>query len=206
MRICLMNGRSSLMKIIWLAGIMHGKTGKEDLRTSRQAWCLPGEPEWDVYLQRNLRRKAETLGLDPEVSLDGVSWVGPKRSFAVSGARGVGGFPRRLGADRDLLPLRLGLAGLGAGREAGAAQCDAGGKDEMLHRDSWKRQPGCDPGRGAWVPGIFARRALSPLTPADGGGRAGCAGGRAQPGCRSAWWRASRDPAASAAHAGRRRD
>ncbi|GAB3277089.1 hypothetical protein GCM10027589_02840 [Actinocorallia lasiicapitis] len=60
-------------------------------RTRRQAWCLPGEPEWDVYMQRNLRRKAETLGLDPEVSLEGVTWVGPKRSFAVSGTGGGGG-------------------------------------------------------------------------------------------------------------------
>ncbi|WP_406341912.1 CRISPR-associated endoribonuclease Cas6 [Streptomyces sp. NBC_01578] len=57
----------------------------------RQAWCLPGEPEWDVYVQGNLRRKAETLGLDPDVMLEGVGWVGPKRSFAVAGTVGVGG-------------------------------------------------------------------------------------------------------------------
>ncbi|MFC4035130.1 CRISPR-associated endoribonuclease Cas6 [Streptomyces polygonati] len=60
-------------------------------RVGRQAWCLPGEPEWDVYVQGNLRRKAETLGLDPDVTLEGVGWVGPKRSFAVAGAGGAGG-------------------------------------------------------------------------------------------------------------------
>jgi CRISPR-associated endoribonuclease Cas6 len=54
-------------------------------------WRLPGEPEWDVYVQNNLRRKAETLGLDPEVTLERVNWVGPKRSFAVGGVTGGGG-------------------------------------------------------------------------------------------------------------------
>jgi CRISPR-associated endoribonuclease Cas6 len=54
-------------------------------------WRLPGEPEWDVYVQNNLRRKAETLGLDAEVTLERVGWTGPKRSFAVAGAAGGGG-------------------------------------------------------------------------------------------------------------------
>ena len=58
------------------------------VRTRRQAWCLPGEPEWDVYMQGNLRRKAETLGVDSDVTLEAVGWVGPKRSFAVGSARG----------------------------------------------------------------------------------------------------------------------
>ncbi|WP_399094178.1 CRISPR-associated endoribonuclease Cas6 [Streptomyces sp. BBFR2] len=49
----------------------------------REAWLLPGEPEWPAYMQGNLRRKAETLGLDAGVELESVSWVGPKRSFAV---------------------------------------------------------------------------------------------------------------------------
>jgi CRISPR-associated endoribonuclease Cas6 len=60
-------------------------------RTRRQAWCLPGEPEWDVYMQGNVRRKAETLGLDANVTLEAVRWVGPKRSFKVAGATGPGG-------------------------------------------------------------------------------------------------------------------
>ena len=58
------------------------------VRTRRQAWCLPGEPEWDAYMQSNLRRKAVTLGLDPEVTLENVGWVGPKRSFNVGGRAG----------------------------------------------------------------------------------------------------------------------
>ncbi|WP_344443105.1 CRISPR-associated endoribonuclease Cas6 [Kitasatospora nipponensis] len=56
---------------------------EEGERTTRQAWLLPTEPEWPAYFQGNLRRKAETLGLDPEVSLESVTWIGPKRSFAV---------------------------------------------------------------------------------------------------------------------------
>ncbi len=55
----------------------------EGVRGPRQAWVLPAELEWAGYFQGNLRRKAETLGLDAKVSLESVSWVGPKRSFAV---------------------------------------------------------------------------------------------------------------------------
>jgi CRISPR-associated endoribonuclease Cas6 len=58
-------------------------------RTTRQAWLLPADPEFPLCFERNLRRKAETLGLDPEVSLTGVSWIGAKRSFTV----GRGGKP-----------------------------------------------------------------------------------------------------------------
>ncbi|MEW2350594.1 CRISPR-associated endoribonuclease Cas6 [Streptomyces sp. NPDC006684] len=54
-------------------------------------WRLPGEPEWDVQIQGNLRRKAQSLGLDPEVTLERVNWVGPKKSFAVTGVSGRGG-------------------------------------------------------------------------------------------------------------------
>ncbi|GAA0544033.1 CRISPR-associated endoribonuclease Cas6 [Actinomadura livida] len=70
--------------------VMKG-TGRDEsgVRTRREAWCLPGEPEWDAYVQGNLRRKAVTMGLDPEVTLESVGWVGPKRSFSVgSGAGG----------------------------------------------------------------------------------------------------------------------
>lgn len=72
--------------------VMKGSGRDESgVRTRRQAWCLPGEPGWDVYMQGNLRRKAETMGLDPDVTLEAVGWVGPKRSFAVAGAGGVRG-------------------------------------------------------------------------------------------------------------------
>jgi CRISPR-associated endoribonuclease Cas6 len=44
---------------------------------------MPTDPEFPVYLTGNLRRKAETLGLDPEVALERITWIGTKRSFAV---------------------------------------------------------------------------------------------------------------------------
>jgi CRISPR-associated endoribonuclease Cas6 len=66
--------------------VMKG-SGRDDggVRRTRQAWVLPAEPEFPAYFAGNLRRKAETLGLDPDVELEAISWVGPKRSFAVSG-------------------------------------------------------------------------------------------------------------------------
>lgn len=59
-----------------------GRDG-EGTRTKREAWVLPTEPEWPAYMQGNLRRKAETLGLDTGVELEGVTWIGRKRSFHV---------------------------------------------------------------------------------------------------------------------------
>ena len=71
--------------------VMKGSGRDENgTRTTRQAWLLPGEPEFDVYFARNLRRKAETLGVDPEVLLERITWVGAKRSFAVSDGWKVG--------------------------------------------------------------------------------------------------------------------
>jgi CRISPR-associated endoribonuclease Cas6 len=61
-----------------------GRDG-EGSRVTRQAWLLPAEPEFPQYFVGNLRRKAETLGLDPGIDLDAITWIGPKRSFAVSG-------------------------------------------------------------------------------------------------------------------------
>ncbi len=65
--------------------VMKG-SGRDDggVRRTRQAWVLPTEPEFAEYFVGNLRRKARTLGLDPDVELDAITWVGPKRSFAVS--------------------------------------------------------------------------------------------------------------------------
>ncbi|TDE29995.1 CRISPR-associated protein Cas6 [Actinomadura sp. 6K520] len=69
--------------------VMKGSGRDESgVRTRRQAWCLPGEAEWDAYMQANLWRKAVTLGLDPEVTLESVGWVGPKRSFKVGSKAG----------------------------------------------------------------------------------------------------------------------
>lgn len=57
--------------------------GEDGVRTTRQDWLLPAEPEWAGYFQGNLRRKAESLGCDPGVSLESVTWIGPKRGFRV---------------------------------------------------------------------------------------------------------------------------
>ncbi len=60
-------------------------SGRDDdgRRTARQVWVLPTEPEFHAYFENNLRRKAETLGMAPDVVLEQIAWVGPKRSFAV---------------------------------------------------------------------------------------------------------------------------
>lgn len=52
-------------------------------RVTRQAWLLPTEATFDAYFAQNLRRKMETLGLAARVSLEALTWVGPKRSFSV---------------------------------------------------------------------------------------------------------------------------
>ncbi|PKW18797.1 CRISPR-associated endoribonuclease Cas6 [Saccharopolyspora spinosa] len=72
--------------------VVKGPPGRDDdgKRVRSQRWLLPGEPEWDVYFVQNLRRKAETLGLDPAVELESVTRVGPKRSFAVGAGAKVG--------------------------------------------------------------------------------------------------------------------
>lgn len=62
----------------------------EGQRTTRQAWLLPADSEFPVYFTGNLRRKAETLGVDPEVSLERITWIGAKRSFAVGDGLKVG--------------------------------------------------------------------------------------------------------------------
>ena len=59
-------------------------------RVTRQAWLLPTDSEFPVYFTGNLRRKAETLGLDPEVSLERITWIGAKRAFAVGDGLKVG--------------------------------------------------------------------------------------------------------------------
>lgn len=90
--------------------VMKG-SGRDDsgVRTTRQAWVLPGEPEFPAYFENNLRRKAETLGLEPDVTLEQVTWIGPKRSFAVGDGKKPGapveaelsGSPQVLAAIRD---------------------------------------------------------------------------------------------------------
>ncbi|GAA3357823.1 CRISPR-associated endoribonuclease Cas6 [Saccharopolyspora gregorii] len=55
-----------------------------------QRWILPGEPEWEVYFLRNLRRKAEALDLDSDVELDGILRAGPRQSYAVGQGAKIG--------------------------------------------------------------------------------------------------------------------
>lgn len=59
-------------------------------RTTRQAWLLPGEPEFAGYLAQNLRHKAESLGLEPDVALEQIMWVGAKRSIDVEKGKKIG--------------------------------------------------------------------------------------------------------------------
>ncbi|MFI5781161.1 CRISPR-associated endoribonuclease Cas6 [Nocardia sp. NPDC051570] len=90
--------------------VMKG-SGRDDggERSTRQAWVLPTEPEFHHYFEQNLRRKAESLDLAPDVSLEQISWVGPKRSFAVGDGLKLGasveaelkGNPLVLNAIRD---------------------------------------------------------------------------------------------------------
>ena len=84
-------------------------------RVNRQAWVLPAEPEFPQYFVGNLRRKAETLGLNPDIDLDAITWIGPKRSFAVFGwprARSAG---RGRTARRTVTLQARSVVGPGAG-------------------------------------------------------------------------------------------
>ena len=79
-------------------------------RVSRQAWVLPGEPEWDVYFAGNLRRKAETLGLDAGVVLESIGRIGPKRSFVTGGSGPSSGRVRHVGKKVGA-PVTVGVSG-----------------------------------------------------------------------------------------------
>lgn len=63
-----------------MKGSGHNEHGE---RTTRQAWVLPTEPEFAAYFESNLRRKALTVGVDSDVTVEAITWVGPKRSFSV---------------------------------------------------------------------------------------------------------------------------
>jgi CRISPR-associated endoribonuclease Cas6 len=76
-------GRARLRTLTPVVMKGSGRDG-DGVRRTRQAWLLPTDPEFAAYFIRNLRRKADTLGLDSGVELDAITWVGPKRSFAVS--------------------------------------------------------------------------------------------------------------------------
>ncbi|MEV7006631.1 CRISPR-associated endoribonuclease Cas6 [Streptosporangium sp. NPDC051022] len=104
--------------------------GASGVRETRQDWLLPGEPGWDLAFERNLQRKAETMGLDPDVTLERVTWIGPKRSFAVAGSTGAGGSKPgacvkvEVRADPEILQA-LWSWGLGQSNSAGFGWVDA---------------------------------------------------------------------------------
>lgn len=58
------------------------KAPRSDL-SDRRGWVLPSEPGFQERLQRDLRQKAETLGYAPEIDLEAITWIGPRRSFSV---------------------------------------------------------------------------------------------------------------------------
>lgn len=49
-----------------------------------------GESDWETYFVNNLRRKAETLDLDPDVKLEMLARVGRKRSLAAGRGAKIG--------------------------------------------------------------------------------------------------------------------
>jgi len=55
----------------------------------------PDDPGFPVALERNLNRRAETFGHAPDITLEAITWVGPRRSFRVTGK---GHFGQRRGA------------------------------------------------------------------------------------------------------------
>lgn len=59
--------------------------GEDGERTTRQAWLFPQDAEYLPYMTQNLRRKAETLGLDTDVTVERVLWAGTVTKFFVKG-------------------------------------------------------------------------------------------------------------------------
>lgn len=99
-------------------------------RTTRQAWLLPTDAEFPAYLDRNLRRKMETLDLSAKVALERLTWVGAKRSFSVG--KGLKpGAPIEVELRGDPEGLRaIWSWGLGQANSAGFGWVDAGGEIE----------------------------------------------------------------------------
>lgn len=103
--------------------VMKG-SGRDDegRRERREAWVLPTEPEFPTYFEENLRRKARTLGLDPDVSVEAITWMGPKRSFAVgSGLKPGAAVEARLVGEPETLRA-VWSWGLGQANSAGFGQ------------------------------------------------------------------------------------
>ncbi|MEU6904411.1 CRISPR-associated endoribonuclease Cas6 [Streptomyces coeruleorubidus] len=78
------NGRSLLRTAnpLHLSEYEHPKPGGE--HTPVRA-LLPEDPAYPVALERNLNRRAETFGHTPDITIQAITWVGPRRSFRVTG-------------------------------------------------------------------------------------------------------------------------
>lgn len=88
-------------------------------RPTREGWLLPNEPGFSENFVRNLTRKAETLGFDPDIQLTSILGVGPKRSFSVGrGAKPGATIDVELQGDSDVLRA-LWSWGLGQSNSAG---------------------------------------------------------------------------------------
>ncbi|WP_233870591.1 CRISPR-associated endoribonuclease Cas6 [Streptomyces sp. ST2-7A] len=88
-------------------------------RVSRPPWLLPDHEEWGKYIEGNLVRKAETLGMDPAVKLEAVTRVGSQRSFRVGGGARPGA-PVEMALSGPTETLRtLWSRGLGQANAAG---------------------------------------------------------------------------------------
>jgi CRISPR-associated endoribonuclease Cas6 len=46
---------------------------------------LPEDPAYPVALERNLNRRAKTFGHVPDIAVEGITRVGVRRSFRVTG-------------------------------------------------------------------------------------------------------------------------
>lgn len=92
----------------------------------KESWVLPNEQPFGPSLIRNLVHKAETLMLPPEISLDAIVNVGPKRSFTVGkGTKPGATVELELRGNPGLLQA-LWSWGLGEANSAGFGWVDAG--------------------------------------------------------------------------------
>lgn len=105
------------------AGVIEGvpadRVRSQVVASGERVWLLPTDPEFPAYVQGNLRRKVETLGLQGTVTLESITWVGPKRSFGVGGGAKPGA-PIEAGLRGDVEALQaIWSWGLGQANSAG---------------------------------------------------------------------------------------
>lgn len=82
----------------------------------RGRWLLPGDLGFDVALSHSLRRRCETFGHDG-VQLQGITWIGPRRSFSVVG-HGSEGSPTVKRGQKSGAPIEVDVSGTPAALQA----------------------------------------------------------------------------------------